>query len=90
MSCSRCHNLASYAVPALSADSGDTSGAAASDTGGQGTQLDAKAMMQQAERGELEIDELQALARKLRAIQQVRAARAQLEGDWVEPKPSKQ
>jgi RNA polymerase sigma factor (sigma-70 family) len=45
-----------------------------------------KAMMQQAERGELEIDELQALARKLRAIQQVRAARAQLEGDWVEPK----
>jgi hypothetical protein len=44
-----------------------------------------KGMMQRAERGELEIDELQALARKLRAIQQVRAARAQLEGDWVEP-----
>src|SRR5262245_9868436 len=45
-----CALLLTIAAPALAADSGDTSGAAAADTSsGQGGQLDAKAMMQQAD-----------------------------------------
>jgi hypothetical protein len=49
-----------------------------------------KAMLQKAERGELDDNELKSLTAQLRAIKNLRTMRAQLD-DWaIPPDPSKQ